>query len=1111
MSNYNPEKSGEISHSRSEQMQLAIAQSSGELAVSEAGREGVGEEDFIEILNEGLPIDVGTMSYGHDDYIHDLLSFSGPLTGEMRLAIAERLVAVSQSTSMRDDLWVPAIKSLAEELSVTDDNIEFKQQELLTMLKMGFPSEEEAFGRVNLLIEAGQADVLVKVKPLYDIYGIDKELIVQDALQRGLDPLFDQSVESFSEMDWADSVVALRAHTNKMTRQGKQPSQEFVEALTKHAFNKLHFNEGIRTRVLPIGAGLDMLKRANPEITDEAKYRQEFFRLRAVIDANDIEPEEMDKSLLSRCYKEEFFRRVNRVSIHDKNIDNQIDKDIEYIKAILPESFSSQIKEDIGELIDQSYDPEAMAYFLKIVSSKEVLDKGPEFYTLMVKKMNGKKNIQNLCHINPANIDLLSDPVLVERVFGGAGTDLTCVSILKKEEVIKGRLLTKVLTMAQAEELNSGFFSFDHLRHTDQFYDESINEDLEKWIELFEGVDLADDSKVIDILLDSEFFSYVPRRITSFSAEVKNYVADRLISMGEMGLSELASYLQNFSDLESSVATELVNRHPKGTLLVANNLRKFANIDIQAVELMASNKRVNLLRLIEEIQEKDPKLIPDNLQIAYEMFGDNISTDSYCVVKSIMNGDLNNELLNGLGVDLGGMDGLNQLKQSLKQFAEPIFKKGEIPAEATENPLLFDYLKGIVRFKVKGPETWGERKDEELKRILSLPEQKVGDAYQYGEIKVSKAKLIDFKIPKDAAEELEKYVYDIVDLYGKSAFQNEKALFSEESLQEINSKIIDRQSKLQAGIEAIETKIAKGKATDKDIKSLYSLKAQKEVVSKLSIEEEKDVTDNLAALAKYKENHDFLRKVLIGSAMRNASTGISTEFIISLRDPASFEAIPKIKDYVGHQIVQEALANSMGKNDMKIVKKLLSTKALDHAIKLHTEKQSASSNTTTFGMLPTRGALMELSGHLGDICWASKYDSIAQAHPNVTAVVMIKNPSKANQKFAGASLLIETESDDGEKLLVIRGLNPLQTEINMLNQKSFVDNFTEYARQIADASGRKLAIAIDGGVGGTATNRPQLFEYLASLKKSLVQVKVPKDNTTVNGDGYSIRFSTYLV
>ena len=153
---------------------------------------------------------------------------------------------------------------------------------------------------------------------------------------------------------------------------------------------------------------------------------------------------------------------------------------------------------------------------------------------------------------------------------------------------------------------------------------------------------------------------------------------------------------------------------------------------------------------------------------------------------------------------------------------------------------------------------------------------------------------------------------------------------------------------------------------------------------------------------------------------------------------------------------------------------------------------------------------MEFSGHIADACWASKYGSMAEEFPNFSATIMVQNRGTKNERLAGASMMIETTGEDGTPLLVIRGLNPIENVINGVQVEDFFDKFIDYAQKIADKTKRKLAIVIDDHSGGSATNRPALFDFLNKKRISLEQVKLDSTKgTTFNG--YDITSDTYLL
>lgn len=153
----------------------------------------------------------------------------------------------------------------------------------------------------------------------------------------------------------------------------------------------------------------------------------------------------------------------------------------------------------------------------------------------------------------------------------------------------------------------------------------------------------------------------------------------------------------------------------------------------------------------------------------------------------------------------------------------------------------------------------------------------------------------------------------------------------------------------------------------------------------------------------------------------------------------------------------------------------------------------------------------DFSGGIANACWADEYKSIAQEFPNFTSVILVKNPEQAEQKLAGAFFLAEgnavKNNGEVEPILVIRGLNPKETVINSLEIEDFYNKVVEYSQDIAQKTGRKLAIACDDHSGGCGTNRPALFDFLESKVRDLKkQVKFDK-----KFNGEELAFNDYNI
>lgn len=224
-----------------------------------------------------------------------------------------------------------------------------------------------------------------------------------------------------------------------------------------------------------------------------------------------------------------------------------------------------------------------------------------------------------------------------------------------------------------------------------------------------------------------------------------------------------------------------------------------------------------------------------------------------------------------------------------------------------------------------------------------------------------------------------------------------------------------------------------------------------------------------------------------------------------LNDPSAEEISEVIEfvQHIAHQETWEKNEKFATKEVQSGLDSLFHVKALENEVKTLTQgrRKGASVNIE---VIPSRDILTEFSGHIGDACWASSYEILGQ-FPNISSLTFIMDG-----RVTGASLLIDTETDKGEKLTIIRGLNPLESVINKLDIESFVDGVVGYLQDVAVERGRKLAIVIDDHAGGSSTNRPLLYAYLSGRRSGLKQVPSLRNSET-EFNGYRITGNTYYL
>ena len=189
------------------------------------------------------------------------------------------------------------------------------------------------------------------------------------------------------------------------------------------------------------------------------------------------------------------------------------------------------------------------------------------------------------------------------------------------------------------------------------------------------------------------------------------------------------------------------------------------------------------------------------------------------------------------------------------------------------------------------------------------------------------------------------------------------------------------------------------------------------------------------------------------------------------------------------------------------IKDVFNVKSLTEQVKTMTE--ISKDKTTELTCVPTRNMLTEFSGHIADACWVNEYKSMLASFPNLTSVFFVKDKDKQTESIQGACLLFETKSEDGEDLLIIRGLNPKETFINTLSAEDFYSKVTDYLKTIAERTNKRLAIVIDH-INGASTNREAILRMLYPKKVHLKSVRL-LDPDEVHFNTYDISNDTYFV
>ncbi len=475
---------------------------------------------------------------------------------------------------------------------------------------------------------------------------------------------------------------------------------------------------------------------------------------------------------------------------------------------------------------------------------------------------------------------------------------------------------------------------------------------------------------------------------------------------------------------------------------------------------------------------------------------DLLTEEQYLALRALSEGTIVSELRQ-LGITKTGHEGIHQLREKMAEFRQNLTANVFNP-EMIENPIVSGMFKSVVRFE---DSHWGEHSTREFKQTVDTynkVKDKVEPLPEYmTPSEVMRINTIDKKATLEWSEQFLSRYNQLID-----SIESASQLIGKEKkpLTHIAKEAQTEVDKIITGLEAKLAQIPNEKAKIDIQQRINSIKA-------IQIRNVKEFQHNFRALSQFKELHPLLRKVTFAVSLlknKQQKERIQNELLKS-RETSSGKQEIKINeattllDFVDHITNKETMLEYFTDKKAKdAFLEINGVKAIQEELARVQNQDIA--GTMPMQFVPVRNLLTEFSGHIADACWASKYRSILESFPNFTSVIFVKDPKGKYESLVGACFLIETESKDGEPLLVVRGLNPQENTINRLSVEDFFNKFANYVKNIATKDGRKVALVVDNHSGGSGTNRPLLFEYMKHLTTPLPLAS----NDDTNFNGYNI-------
>jgi hypothetical protein len=544
-------------------------------------------------------------------------------------------------------------------------------------------------------------------------------------------------------------------------------------------------------------------------------------------------------------------------------------------------------------------------------------------------------------------------------------------------------------------------------------------------------------------------------------------------------------------------------------------------------KLILSDDRNNFQRFeLEQLLKLNSLLTPDNkipvLTACSETFGNNSRPEQFYIINQLLEGSCPKELQE-LGIDSTGNEGLNDLKKYAQSINPRIFgslsDNLNLINEVLASDLARDILVNEARFDVAefGIQT-AEQISPRLEKLSEIYKSEteiieaINPAYTTQTFQIKTKKQNTNVIHPDVKNRVKKLEEMIED----STSKNTLFTIISELKNGIRDLITRSREKLEIADKTNEkyTKSIEQKISDLEIQlSGLKLKAfvqkNQPTIENNSKYNSKAISETISFFCndKFKDIHPILTKLIFTVSIQNNPSLIPQFEAIKNKEPLDENDLSWYINAINHITLQETWGEVLNKEATKKIRKIISVQSLNDEYLRLSSMEEVDELTSSIEFSPTRGLALEFSGQYCDACWANNYESVAKKYPKFTFIALskIKDTTKNN---IGGFFLIETTDANQNPILIIRGLNPRETEVNRLNIKEFISAVSDYTKSTAEKIGAKPTIVIDDHCGGSSSNRPKVWNYLNGIKSDLNMLKIV-DSEETNFNGYDISRDIY--
>jgi hypothetical protein len=378
--------------------------------------------------------------------------------------------------------------------------------------------------------------------------------------------------------------------------------------------------------------------------------------------------------------------------------------------------------------------------------------------------------------------------------------------------------------------------------------------------------------------------------------------------------------------------------------------------------------------------------------------------------------------------------------------------------------------------------------------IAPLDSRLVGKRFEFSADCVAPQSINEWQIPP----QVEKLVSRV-----QEALTQGRSSASAIGVEESKATIVDL---LTTKIEAIEKRLNQAQPQQQD-KIAYQIQKVWEGIDAVN-----SASDRLGLLQVLCQHHPIdsksikekIAELAISIAISGGSVG-EKEYRLIGHELSSATSLASLGEFFQERVIRY-FADKLDVQSLKLLEGYLCTPVNDELRKL---SHLATHGSEEFIAVPTRGFLGEMSGYIAGTCW-TRVTSLMRTHPHIIPVVFIKKNLREGEplRLEGACLLMRLQDDEGDDVLVIRGLNPSRSVLWGLSAGSFFEQFLERVAipmaQALDIEKVAIPTYVPESYFQTQSNRPPIFLYLRDRCRGLERVtfRDNRDKAIFNGNSF---------